>query len=184
MNKRFFEKNLSSLLFQRNLLLIIALLLMGGNLLLSSFLFLKNERIVVVPAIVEKEFWVDNNHISATYLEQFGYFLGQLLLNKSAVSAPQNREILFRHTDPSYIGQLKKHLIEEEEILRKQNAAFVFFLSQISVDTQHMIVKLTGEKQLFVSGKKVSSEQSHYHLHFVYVSGRLLLKEISSEVLK
>ena len=39
------------------------------------------ERVIVVPPAVHKSFWVENDRVSAEYLEQMGYFLIQLALN-------------------------------------------------------------------------------------------------------
>ena len=128
MDRIFFERNLKNLLAQRNFLVGLSTLLAIGLILASSFLFFKTERIIVIPSIIEKEFWVDSNAVSATYLEQYGFFLGQLLLNKSANSADIHRTVLCRHTEPSYLAALKQRLIEEEETLKQQNASYVLFL--------------------------------------------------------
>ncbi len=119
MDRLFFERNLNSLLVQRNFLTGLSLLLAVGLILATSFLFLKKERIVVVPSVIEKEFWVDSSTVSATYLEQFGLFLGQLLLTKSSYSADLHRTILCRHTEPNYLSPLKQKLVEEEETSKK-----------------------------------------------------------------
>jgi conjugal transfer pilus assembly protein TraE len=181
MDRAFFEYSLKTLSFQRNFLLILSLLLTIGIILVSSFLFLKTERVVVVPAVVEKEFWVESNAISPTYLEQFGHFLGQLLFSKSSHSADLHRTILCRHTDPSYLYPLKQRLIEEEEILKKQNASYVFYLNNLVTDPRLLTVTLFGDRQFYIAGQQLSSESSAYTLHFSYVGARLLLKEITHE---
>lgn len=114
----FLEKKIGFLIFQRNVFAAFSFLSAVAIIILSSFLFFKQERVVIVPPVIEKEFWVDSQHVSPTYLEQFGYFLGQLLLAKSSQSAASQRTVLLRHTDPSYVGTLKKRLVEEEEILK------------------------------------------------------------------
>ena len=181
MDRIFFEKSLNNLLIQRNFLAGLSVLLILSLILASSFLFFKNERIIVVPSIVEKEFWVDSNSVSPTYLEQFGFFLGQLLLNKSQHSAEIHRAILCRHAQPSYLSVLKQKLIEEEGILKQQNASYVFYLSNIFVNPQLLTVTLLGERQFFVAGKQNTNERCGYTLHFTYEGTRLLLNGISQE---
>ena len=131
MSHIFLEKNVKFLLFQRNVFVAFSFLLILVVLVLSSFLFFKQERVIIVPPVIEKEFWVDAKHVSPTYLEQFGYFLGQLLLAKSSQSAASQRSIVLRHTDPSYAGILKQRLIEEEEVLKKQSTSYVFYPVEI-----------------------------------------------------
>jgi conjugal transfer pilus assembly protein TraE len=181
MDRIFFERNLNSLLVQRNFLVGLTTLLAIGLILASSFLFFKTERIIVVPSVIEKEFWVDSNAVSATYLEQFGLFLSGLLLNKSAHSADLHRTVLCRHTEPSYLAILKQRLIEEEETLKKQNASYVFYLNNIFVDPELLTVTLLGDRQFFIAGQQTSSENSGYTLHFTYKGARLLLNGISQE---
>ncbi len=181
MDRIFFERNLNSLLVQRNFLVGLSTLLAIGLTLASSFLFFKTERIVVVPSIIEKEFWVDANAVSATYLEQFGLFLGGLLLNKSPYSADLQRTVLCRHTEPHYLAALKQKLVEEEETLKQQNASYVFYLNNIFVNPELLTATLLGERQFFVAGQQTSSENSAYTLHFTYQGARLLLNGISQE---
>lgn len=180
MNSQFLEQNLKSLNFQRNILITLSLIMSVSLAVLSFFLFTKQERIIVTPAIIEKEFWVEGNRISASYLEQFGLFIGQLLLSNSAQSASSQRTAILRHTDPAYINILRKRLLEEEEMLKKQSAAYVFFAEKILVDPQSMQVNLTGERQTYAGGKQVSSNKESYRLTFGYVGSQLLLKSVSA----
>ncbi len=175
------QHNIHNLAHQKNLFAWLSLFLALTVLTLSLFLFNKKERLVIVPPVVEKEFWVDKYTVSTSYLEQFGVFIGQLVLGKSVQSAPSQRAILLRHTSPSYAGPLRRKLIEEEGFLKKQNASYVFFPSQVRVDPIQMEVHLTGERIAYSGGVQVSLNKEHYILSFSYVSGRLLLTGISSQ---
>jgi conjugal transfer pilus assembly protein TraE len=119
MNADFHKENLSSLRYQKNIFLALVFLLSFALILMALFLFWKQERIVIVPPFIEKEFWVDSKSVSPTYLEQFGYFLGELILTKSSQSAATQRSVVLRHTDPAYVGILNKKLYEEEQLLSK-----------------------------------------------------------------
>jgi len=180
MNRMIFEKSLYGLEMQRNVLLGLSFLMSGTLVLLSIFLFTKRERIIVVPPVIEKEFWVDSNQISPSYLEQIGLFIGQLILGKSSHSAAAQRAVLLRHVDPGFVGTLRKRLIEEEEILKKQNAAYVFYPIDIKTCLADMSLTLSGERLLFVAGSQVSSKKEEYTLCFSYEGARLLLKSISA----
>ena len=174
----FLEKSVKFLLFQRNVFMAFSFILALIVLVLSAFLFFKHERVVIVPPVIEKEFWVDAKHVSPTYLEQFGYFLGQLFLAKSSQSAASQRSIILRHTDPSYAGILRQRLIEEEEVLKKQSTSYVFYPVEIKVNPEQMSLLLTGDRLVFMGGKEVSKEREGYILRFNYTGSRLLLKEI------
>ncbi len=178
MNLTFLENNLKSLYLQRNLFAVLSLILSVVLLIESIFLFSKSERIIVSPPVVEKEFWVEGHAVSSTYLEQFGYFLGELLLSKSSQSAPAQREIILRHTDSSFSGNLRKKLFEEEEMLRNRSASYSFYPVNVQVDQQGLKVTITGERVAFAAGKQVSSKEESYVLSFSYAGYRLLLKGV------
>ncbi|MCH9626264.1 MAG: hypothetical protein S4CHLAM123_14600 [Chlamydiales bacterium] len=180
MNREFLEKSSQYLRFQRNIFAALSIFLSLSLILLLSFLFTKRERVIIAPPIVEKEFWVDRKHVSPTYLEQFGYFLGQLLLGKSSYSAPSQRTLLLRHTDPFFVGTLKNKLLEEEEMLKTQNASYTFFPVSVQVNATSNEVLLEGDRVFYVSGKQVSSEREGYILSFNFSGSRLLLAGISS----
>jgi conjugal transfer pilus assembly protein TraE len=159
----------------------LAFLLATSQIVTSSFLFFKSERVIVVPPMVEKEFWVDGKGISPSYLEQMGQFLGQLLLGKSYHSAASQRSVLLHHTEASFTGPLRKKLIEEEEFLKKQNASYVFYPTEMKIDPVELKVLLRGDRVFFVSGNQISSEREGYILSFSYTGSRLVLTGIESE---
>lgn len=185
MNSEIHKHSLRNLIFQRNAFLALAGMLSIALAVISSFLFMKSERIVIVPPVVEKEFWIDSRGVSATYLEQFGYFLGELLLSKSAQSASIQRTILMRHTDPSFSTHLQKKLVEEEQKLDKERASYVFYPTGIYTDIGSKEVILTGDRMTFVSGKAVSTAVESYLLSFIFQGSRLLLSGVTeTEVTK
>ncbi len=148
---------------------------------MSAFLFFKQDRVIVIPPVVEKAFWVDQSSVSPTYLEQFGCFIGQLLLGKSEASASLHRDIVLRHTDPIFIGHLKKQLQEEEALLGKQGSSYVFYPERIETDVKNLKVLLVGERCVFVEDKMISTTKEEYVLGFAYSGGRLLLRSLEKK---
>jgi conjugal transfer pilus assembly protein TraE len=129
--------------------------------------------------MIEKEFWVDSRGVSGSYLEQFGGFIGQLLLSKSAQTAQNQRAILLRHTDPSFSTLLSKKLGEEEQKLLKENASYVFYPIEARSNPKTNEVLLIGDRTIYVSGTSISSERVRYILSFSNQGPRLLLKGIT-----
>lgn len=174
MKKDFLEKTTQYLQFQRNIFATLSFILSLSIVLLGALLFLKRERIVVTLPVVEREFWVDADKVSPTYLEQYGCFLGQLLLGKSAQSAPGQRNILLRHADPGFAETLKRKLFEEEEVLQKQSASYTFFPVIIQANAKKNEVLIEGDRVFYVSGKQVSCEREGYILNFHYTGSSAL----------
>lgn len=183
MNSEIHRISLRSLIFQRNAFFALSGLLSISLIISTIFLFWKSERIIVVPAVIEKEFWVEPSNVSSTYLEQFGYFLSELVLSKSSQSAPMQRTIILRHTDPGFATELQKKLVEEEKRLEKEKASYVFFPVAVHTDMKAKEVLITGDRTIYVSGKAVSSERESYVLSFNIQGSRPLLKQITAKEL-
>jgi len=180
MKKLLLDRDTKSLFFQRNVLLTISILSSLSLLMMSIFLFTKNERVVVVPAVVEQSFWVENSAVSATYLEQMGVFLGGTLLTQSQHSIEQQRATLLRHTAASFEPFLKRKLENEEGVLKKQNASYVFFNKSVKVDLAKQNVILRGERLFFVGDRQVSTQEESYKFSFAIEGGRLLLNGVEN----
>ena len=175
MNSDTHRRSLQFLLFQRNVFAGLALLLSVALVLMAAFLFTKRERVIISPPVVEQSYWLDSRSVSPTYLEQFGSFLSQLLLSKSASSASAQRHVLLRHTDPSFATALAQKLHTEEQKLTEEAASYVFFPSTIEADPSTFTVKLTGERVFYAKGKRLSAAEESYILYFQYRAGRLVL---------
>lgn len=178
MNTAFFNQSIKWLTFQRNIFASLSVILTICVLILSAFLFMKNERVIVLPASVEKEFWVEADKVSPSYLEQQGLFLSQLLFGKSTHSSKTQRETILRHCSPDFYGAMKSKLIQEEEFLKKQNASYSFFPISVSVNPRLLEVLIVGDKVSYVGGHKASTKRECYIIGFVYTGGRLMLDSV------
>jgi conjugal transfer pilus assembly protein TraE len=175
------EHTLRALKVQRNIFLAMMFFLLLLCLLLSLLIFRKAERIVVIPAVVEKEFWVEGSSVSPSYLEQMACFVGELLLTRSPASSNTQLAILMRHTDPAFSPLLKEKLAAELAKLAKDNASYVFFRTQVTVDPEHLSVALQGDRALLLGDKILSTVKESYRLGFKNWGGRLLLASIEKE---
>lgn len=178
MNEIIRENTLRALTLQRNIFLAIVFLLLLVMLVLSILLFRKTERVIVLPAVVEKEFWVEGANVSATYLEQMGCFIGDLLLTRSPASADMQLTILMRQISPEFLPILSNKLAAELTKLKKDNASYVFFRTKAVVDPYSLSVTLEGDRTLFLGDKVLSTSRESYRFGFTNFGGRLLLASV------
>jgi conjugal transfer pilus assembly protein TraE len=68
---------------QRNRLLLVLGISGLMNILLGSSLFcvIGKERVLVVPPVISREFWIASDSVSDSYLEQMSEFFSSLVLN-------------------------------------------------------------------------------------------------------
>jgi conjugal transfer pilus assembly protein TraE len=180
MKRQAFENNYRSLLVQRNFLAGVTSVLAVSTVVLSTLMFSKQEKIVVVPPVLERPFWIDGSAVSSSYIEQFGMFLSSLLLSKTPASAVSQRNTLLKYTSSKYFGKLKQRLLEEEEKLKKQNASISFFPLGVQVNQSNLELILEGEKVFTVGSQQISKKKEKYKMSFSFESGVLKLSGIEN----
>jgi len=159
---------------------LLALLLgsMLTNLILAGFAFRMSsrERIVVVPPSIHKTFWVEDERVSAEYLEQMAYFLMQLTLNISPLSVDHQSKVLLQYAAPAAYGELRTALSSAAERLKRDGAATVFSPRDLIVDERALKVGIRGQLTTFISDRRVSEVAKGYAVEFQYTAGRIFLK--------
>lgn len=178
MNEIIRENTLRALTVQRNVFLAIVFILLLLSVILSMLLFGKAERVIVIPAVLEKEFWIEGTNVSPAYLEQIGCFVGDLLLTRSPASADMQLNILMRQTAPEFSAILSSKLSAELAKLKKDNTSYVFFRTKVIVDPAKQCVILEGDRTLLLRDKVLSNTHESYRLGFANSGGRLLLASI------
>jgi conjugal transfer pilus assembly protein TraE len=179
MKRMLLHGRLDHLLHQRNALSALAFTLLGLNCIQALTTLVKSERVVVVPPHISREFWVEKNRVSPSYLEEMGLFFASFLLEMSPESAAYKREIILRSTVTEGYGALKAKLLEDERRLKKERVVTAFSPQSVKVSPSKMAVEVTGDLMGFVGEKRISQSRDTYSLTFVYRHNRLLLKSFS-----
>ncbi len=159
---------------------LLALLLgsMFTNLVLAAFAFRMSghERIVLVPPTVHKTFWVEDERVSAEYLEQMAYFLMQLTLDVTPQSIEHQSKVLLQYAAPAAYGELRTALSSAAERVKRDGAATVFSPRDLTVDERSLKVGIRGQLTTFISDRRVSDVAKGYAVEFQYTAGQIFLK--------
>lgn len=178
MNLALMRQDLASV--RRASVLLLALLIgsMLINLILAAFAYRlsSQQRVVVVPPSVHKTFWVEEQRVSAEYLEQMGYFLMQLTLNVTPQSIDHQSKLLLHYAAPAAYGELRATLLSAAERLKRDGAATVFSARDLTVDERSLRVGIRGQLTTFISDRRVSEIPKGYAIEFQYTAGQIFLK--------
>lgn len=174
-------QHLHTVLKQRNMLFPIVLLLGVSQVLLIFLLFWKDYRTIFVPPVLDKPFSIQGSSYSASYYEQMGIFLANLLLTKTAATASQQHEVLFKYVEPELLGVFKRDLMEEVEMLQKDSAGYVFYPTETRVNLGTHSVLLKGERHTFVGAHRVDVSKEAYRLTFIQRGHLLYLRYFQKE---
>jgi conjugal transfer pilus assembly protein TraE len=178
MKDSYFNNRLEKALYQRNILLPITILLSVALLVSIIFLSIKKERIVIVPANITKDFWIDSNTISPTYLDQMGQYFASILLTKSSSTSLESIEKILPHIHPSNVTKIRQALIMEYKQMQKGNISYVFYPEQSFLNMKDLTVSIEGEFVEIVSNKIVSKKKTKFALSFIFSGGKLMLTNL------
>ena len=172
-------KKLKKILKERTLLATLLVVSILINLVCSLIIFRKQEKVIIVPATISREFWIENDSSSKEYIEEMAVFFVNLLLDCSPSSMKYQKEIILKHTDPRLYNKLNNKLTLEEELFRKENLTTSFRMVDLKVNRTALSATITGILTTNVSDKQVSKEEKTFRLCFCMKNGRLFIKSIS-----
>ena len=130
-----------------------------------------NQKIVILPPKVDKEFWVAGNVVSKAYLEQMGQFVAFYLFNVDRNTAKTSIENILTYVEPKFYGEVRKMLHEQAEYIADNNIARVFYPSTIDV-SQKGIIKVIGILKDLIGNKVVNSRQVELTIGYKIKQGR------------
>ena len=134
------------------------------------------ERVIVVPPAVHKSFWVENDKVSAEYLEQMGYFLVQLALNVTPQSVDYQSRLLLQYAAPASYGEIKTAMTIVAERLKRDGASTVFSARSLTTDERALKVAIQGSLTTFIGDRRVSDVTKSYLVELQYAAGKLTIK--------
>ena len=136
-----------------------------------------NEKVVVIPATLERPVSVEGDKPSASYLEQWGLWVAHLMLDVSQSSIDITKDSLLKYTLPSSHGALENKLEFEATRLRRDAASSQFFPTQIVASPASHAVALIGQLDVYINERRTSSTTRAYAIEFQFSSGRMFLKD-------
>lgn len=172
--KRNLDASRATIAFQSILLL--ASIAINILMALAVMKLVGNERTIIVPPNIQKSFWVDNDKVSANYLEQMGSYISYLILNSTPTTVDYQNEIILRYVAPAYYGQFETDAKASAERLKRDNVSQVFLPSKIQVEENNVRVGITGTLSTYVNSAKVSDVRKGYIIEFIYREGKIYLK--------
>jgi type IV conjugative transfer system protein TraE len=185
MDNSFLKQNTQKLVIQRNSFLFFSAVLSVAVVLLSTLLFYKNERTIVIPTS-GPSFWLEEKKVSEGYLERMGFFLSDLLLNRSPADVEKKNQIILGYVHPASYHDIRKLLLKEKETILKSHQSFCFRMDRSYQDVSKGTFVVEGEFLVFV-GKEgeapycAQNERKKYTLQFECQNGKLQLKALKKE---
>ena len=151
-----------------------------SNLLLAVALAMadRTHRETMVPPTIHKTFWVEDSKVSPEYLEEMGFFLLQLSLNNSPVSAENNAKMLLKYVAPQSYGDMERTLLSNAKRLRENNASTMFSARSVTPNPNDNSIVFSGVMTTFIADKRVAEVSQTYIVRLAYSGGRVFVVEM------
>jgi conjugal transfer pilus assembly protein TraE len=175
MRRDLFKVRSKSLFLYKNFLLFLCFMLIIIVLLQAIALVFKDEKTIIVPAHVHQDFWVKENSVSPSYLEEMAVFLADFCLSVSPSSIAYQKSVVLKYTHPSKYGSLKAQFLEMELLFKKQGISTSFRPIKVLVHEKNKAVEIQGDFHTWVGSKHVSVFRKTWCLTFSLERGRLFL---------
>lgn len=179
MNTEFLHRDILKITSQCNAWKRISVLMGMSTLLLSTALFIKSERVILVPPHITKTLWVEGGAVSKEYLEEMGIYMAKLLLDLSPTSFAYNHETLLKYATPEAYGALKKQLMDDGEHYTQLQLSTHFKPSEVIANPQKLHVEVKGTLTSYVAGHEMSVLPETVSLQFSLRGAGLLLEKVT-----
>ena len=163
--------------FLRSLCLFLAI-----GLILNATVFKSNDRVVIVPPQVTKQFWIESKRAAPEYLEQMGMFFAMLGGNLSPENAEYNVSLLIHHIGGSSgTSDAKADLAAQALYIKKNNITQSFYPAAVNVDPEFNSVTIKGEVIRNIGTTRISREKMILRIKFHPENYKLWLQEFYTE---
>ena len=168
----------NSLLNQRNRLMCAALLLCSLSLVLGciTWTLTGKERTIVLPAELHRPFWITDQAMSDSYLEQIAQFLVHVLLNVTPTTFAQSQEQFLSYVAPQYFSAMRTQLVAQQLEIERLGMSSIFYPRQFKVNAQKKFVEVEGALKISLGNSPLESQTKSYRLTFLQEQGRLWLR--------
>lgn len=185
MDRATFDSKNQKIVTYRNIFLVFSFISSIAVVLLSCLLFLKKERVVIIPTI-GPSLWIEEGKSSDVYLERFGSYVSDLLLTRTPADVDRKNKILLEYVHPAFYHDAKQQLRQDRESIIGSNQSLLFRPSRSYIDPLKQTYVVEGELFAFIgkAGELPSctqTEQKRFTFEFQCQGGKLLLKSLKRE---
>ncbi len=143
----------------------------------TTFYLKDKEKIIVVPPVIEREFWVAAGRVSDSYLEQTSEYLIGLILNVTPSNFGARAEHLLAYVEPANYGPIKEKLIRERQEIERRGLSTVFHITAFGTNASALEVEVKGILKSWIGSAPADSKEQTYKISYSYNSGRLKITD-------
>ncbi|WP_022846809.1 type IV conjugative transfer system protein TraE [Desulfurobacterium sp. TC5-1] len=175
MNWQKFRNSWDNLISYSQALAVAVIALAATNVFFAVVLIgkVKNQKVIILPPNVNKEFWVSGDKLSSSYVEMMGNFIADKYLSVSPETAAYQHSLLFPFVAPSALPDFKKAMQQYEAFIAREGISQVFYPRSVSFGKNQILV--SGILKKYVEGTQIKSEKATVLIKYTVRNGQFQL---------
>jgi conjugal transfer pilus assembly protein TraE len=162
------------------LLALIALLVVSNAVLAVGLVGAdRTHRETLIPPTVTRTFWIEDDAVSPSYLEEMGLFVLRNALDVTPASAEYQARVVLRYADARSYGTLEKELLANARRMKESNVSTFFSVTSVAVDPKQNSVAFSGGLHTILGDKSVSENRRTYVVRFAMANGKVVVRELN-----
>jgi len=173
MNVLAVNKSNQALYLQRNALLILVVILLFSNVVLSIVAFSKQDKTIIVPALMEEVSVTGKDIFSESYTEQMTLFFIPLLLDLTPSNIQYKSKVLLKYADSDSYHRFVKYFKDVGAKCKKYNLVTKFDVSSMKILDSGKRVEVKGLLSSVFGENSRKQEQVVYDISYKKAFGKL-----------
>jgi len=158
----------------------IVTLILAGVIALEGYLIVEkvnNQRVVILPPKITKEFWVSGNRVSKSYLEQMGTYIAYSLLNVTPDNSKMVLSLILPFVEPDFYAQVRSAIQEQLDYIVNNQISRVFYPASIDV-SKAGVIKIKGLIKDTIGNNVVNQYTAEVNIGYTIKQGRFFINSI------
>lgn len=136
----------------------------------------------LIPAYVSSAFTVSDNNVDERYLHMMGEYFIDSRFDVTPANVDRKYKQLLDYVRPESWSEIQPVLEADAKEIKKLNIASNYAVGDVSVNLEHLQVRVTGILHKSVSARDLEPEPRNYIVQMNYSKGMLSLVSIGREV--
>lgn len=130
------------------------------------------------PANITKEFWIEGNAVSKTYLDMVLGHVSENMMNITPSNARKSMNTVLPLVKPQFYEEYKKQIAQQVEYIERNDISQTFYQQNIDYskngigDVQGILVSVIGDKV-------ISRKQVHMNIRYEVSDGKFTILNIA-----
>ncbi len=141
---------------------------------------IENQKIIIIPPATNlKEFWIQGNTVSSSYLEMMADTIAYSVLNATE-HHNINLDFILSMVPTNYMEKIRTSLIDQKNYIIDNGITQVFFINDYDTNQKGRI-KVVGILKRYIREKQASSEVYTFYINYKIARQRFWITGINLE---